>query len=198
MIVLGITGSIGMGKSVAAAQLRGLGIEVHDADRSVHRLLGRGGDGVASVARAFPGVEAGAAIDRSRLAARVFNDAGALDRLEAILHPLVRRQHGRFIAQAQRRRLPLVALDIPLLYETGGARECDVVAVVTCPAFLQEQRVLARPGMTRERLASIRKRQFPDAVKRRLADFVIPTGIGRRASLRRLMAVTDRLTGLRR
>jgi dephospho-CoA kinase len=189
MIVLGITGSIGMGKSVAAAQLRGLGVPVHDADRAVHALLEQGGAAVAAVARAFPGTVRAGRVDRASLGAQVFGDENALARLESILHPLVQRRHADFIARARRRRLPVVALDIPLLFETGGEGQCDAVAVVTCPAFLQEQRVLRRPGMTRARLAAIRGRQMPDVEKRRWADYVIPTGNGRRASLRRLAAI---------
>jgi len=195
MIVLGVTGSIGMGKSVAAAQLRIQRIPVHDADVTVHRLLERGGAGVAPVGRAFPGVVKDGAVDRSGLAARVFGHEGALARLEAILHPLVRARHAAFIAQGHRRRLRLVALDIPLLFETGGEGQCDAVAVVTCPAFLQEQRVLRRPGMTRERLAAIRSRQMPDAEKRRWADYVVPTGLDKRASLRRLIVIVRGLRG---
>ena len=195
MIVLGVTGSIGMGKSVATAQLRARRIPVHDADRAVHALLEQGGAGVEPVGTAFPGVVRDGAIDRAALAGRVFADADALARLEAVLHPLVRARHAAFVAQAHRRRLPLIALDIPLLFETGAEGQCDAVAVVTCPAFLQEQRVLRRAGMTRERLLAIRARQMPDADKRRWADFVIQTGIGKRASLRRLIVVARALRG---
>jgi len=198
MIVLGITGSIGMGKSVAAAQLRSLGVPVHDADAQVHALLAKHGPAVAAVSREFPGTVQDGQVDRARLGALVFADEAALARLEAILHPLVRRRGMAFIARAQRRRLSLVALDIPLLFETGGEGQCDVVAVVSCPAFLQEQRVLRRPGMTRARLASIRSRQMPDADKRRWADYVIPSGNGRRASLRRLVVIVNALRQGRR
>ena len=200
MIVLGITGSIGMGKSVAAAQLRAQGVPVHDADRAVHALLEKGGEGVGPVGRAFPGVVREGVVDRGRLALRVFGDEEALARLEAILHPLVRHRHAAFIARAHRRRLRLVALDVPLLFESGGEGQCDAVAVVTCPPFLQEQRVLARPGMTRARLAAIRARQMPDSEKRHWADFVIPTGLSRRYSLRRLtrMVRSLRARGRRR
>ena len=193
MIVLGITGSIGMGKSVAAAQLMSLGVPVHDADRAVHELLEQGGAAVARIGREFPGTVRNGTVDRAKLGARVFGDEMALARLEGILHPLVQNRHASFIARARRRRLPIVALDIPLLFETGGEGQCDAVAVVTCPAFLQEQRVLRRPGMNRARLASIRSRQMPDVEKRRWADYVIQTGNGRRASLRRLAAIVHRL-----
>jgi dephospho-CoA kinase len=195
MIVLGITGSIGMGKSVAAAQLRSLGVPVHDADAAVHELMAPGGGAVAPVAKAFPGVVRHGAVDRAALGARVFHDEAALARLEGILHPLVRRAHARFIATARRRRLPLVALDIPLLFETGGEGQCDAIVVMSAPAFLQRQRVLKRPRMTPERLAAIRSRQMPDVEKRRWADYVVPTGNGRRAGLRRLAAIVRGLRG---
>ena len=193
MIVLGITGSIGMGKSVAAAQLRSLGVPVHDADAAVHELLAPGGAAVRPVGKAFPGVVKNGAIDRARLGAQVFGDERALARLEGILHPLVRRAHGRFIAAARRRRLGLVALDIPLLFETGGEGQCDAVIVVSAPTFLQRQRVLKRPRMTEERLAAIRARQMPDMEKRRWADYVVPTGNGRRAGLRKLVGIVRSL-----
>jgi dephospho-CoA kinase len=193
MIVLGVTGSIGMGKSVAASQLRGLGVPVHDADAAVHALLAQDRAAIAAVGRAFPGVVKQGRVDRAALGARVFDDDAALSRLEAILHPRVRARTAAFIAAAQRRRLPLVALDIPLLFESGGEGQCDRVAVVSAPAFLQEQRVLRRPRMTRERFASIRARQMPDAEKRRWADFVVPSGNGRRASLRKLVGIVHEL-----
>lgn len=186
MIVLGLTGSIGMGKSAAARQLRRLGVPVHDADAAVHRLMAKGGAAVPLIDRAFPQMVFDGAVDRGRLGARVFDDDVALARLEAILHPLVRRQEKLFLERARRRRVRVVALDIPLLFETGSARRTDAVAVVTCPAFLQEQRVLARPGMTPGKLAAIRKRQMSDGEKRRRADVIIPTGLGFRFSLRKL------------
>lgn len=197
MKILGLTGSIGMGKSTAAAMLRRLGVPVHDADATVHRLFAKGGKAVAAVGAEFPGVVRDGAIDRPELGRRVFGDKAALKRLEAIVHPLVRAAETEFLERHARRRVSLVALDIPLLFETGGERRCDKVAVVTCPAFLQAQRVLKRPGMTAERLDAIRRQQMPDAQKRRRADFVIPTGLGRRATLRGLKrAVTLMRTDL--
>lgn len=187
MVILGLTGSIGMGKSTAASQLRRLGVAVHDADATVHRLLARGGRAVPAIAAAFAGVVRDGAVDRQALGARVFGDRPALRRLEAILHPLVRAEEVAFLARAARHRRHLVALDIPLLFESGGQRRCDAVAVVTAPAFLQSQRVLRRPGMTVEKLRAIRAQQMPDAAKRRRADVVIPTGLGYRQSLRRLI-----------
>ncbi len=186
MIILGLTGSIGMGKSTAAGQLRRLGVPVHDADAAVHRLLAKRGAAVEAVERAFPGVVVRGAVDRGRLGTRVFGDTAALARLEAILHPLVRRQERQFLERARRRRLRVVGLDIPLLLETGPGRRVDAVAVVTCPDFLQAQRVLARPGMTPGKLAAIRQRQMPDREKRRRADFIVPTGSGFRLALRKL------------
>jgi dephospho-CoA kinase len=157
----------------------------------VHRLLARGGAAVPLIAEAFPNTVFGGAVERSRLGARVFGDDHALKRLEAILHPLVRQDEHRFLQQARRRRRPIVTLDIPLLLETGGQRRVDVVAVVSCPAFLQAQRVLARPGMTRGKLEAIRRHQMPDHEKRRRADFVVPTGAGRRLALRKLKQMID-------
>ncbi len=189
MKILGLTGSIGMGKSTAAAMLRRLGVPVHDADATVHALFAKGGAAVAAVDAAFPGAVRDGAVDRGDLGRRVFGDAVALRRLEAIVHPLVRAAERRFLERQRRRRAALVVLDVPLLFETGGAQRCDRVAVVSCPAFLQAQRVLARPGMTAERLAQIRAKQMPDRDKRRRADFVIPTGRGRPPALRCLKAV---------
>lgn len=179
MKILGLTGSIGMGKSTAAAMLRRMRVPVHDADATVHRLLRRGGAAVPAIAAAFPGVVENGAVDRQELGRRVFGQPAELRRLEAILHPLVRQAESDFLRRHRRRRTPLVVLDIPLLFETGGQRRCDRVAVVSCPAFLQAQRVLRRPGMTMARLAAIRAQQMPDVEKRRRADFVLPTGTGR-------------------
>ena len=196
-MILGLTGSIGMGKSTAAAMLRRLGVPVHDADAAVHRLLGRGGGAVAAVAREFPDVAAGGEVDRRRLGAIVFADAAALRRLEAVLHPLVRREEARFLAACARRRRPAVALNIPLLYETGGDRRCDAVAVVSAPSMAQRARVLGRAGMTADKLASVLERQTPDAEKRRRADFVVLTGLSKRATLNQLTRVVAALRSRR-
>ncbi|HJU15112.1 MAG TPA: dephospho-CoA kinase [Stellaceae bacterium] len=190
MIVLGLTGSIGMGKSAAAAMLRRMGVPLFDADRTVHRLLAPGGGAVARVAAAFPGVrDAAGGIDRRRLGERAFTDPAALARLEAILHPMAEAAAKRFLAQARARRDAVVVLDVPLLFESGWARHCDSIVVVSAPPFLQRQRVLRRPGMTRARFAAILEQQMPDAEKRRRADFVVPTGLGRGLTLRRLAAI---------
>jgi dephospho-CoA kinase len=187
VIILGLTGSIGMGKSTAAAMLRRLGLPVHDADATVHRLLAAGGGAVREVLAAFPdvgSVEAG--IDRQALGRRVFDDPPALRRLEQILHPKVRAATSCFLASAARRRAPIVVLDVPLLYETGGETRCDAVLVVSAPAFLQRQRVLKRPGMTEAKFQAISGKQVPDRLKRRLTPYVVETGLGKRHSLKML------------
>ncbi|MEQ8195375.1 MAG: dephospho-CoA kinase [Rhodospirillales bacterium] len=184
MVILGLTGSIGMGKSTTADMFEGLGVPVHDADAAVHAMMAGGGEAVAAVAEAFPGVVKNGAVERDSLGKKVFDDPAALKRLEAILHPLVRVREKRFLIEASRRGCPLAVLDIPLLFETGGTARCDAVAVVTAPAFVQRQRVTNRPGMTAARFESILKRQMPDAEKRRRADFIIPTGLGRAFTLR--------------
>lgn len=177
MIVLGLTGSIAMGKSRAARMFRAFGVPVFDADAVVHALFAPGGAAVAPVAAAFPGVLAPAGgIDRSRLGREVFGDPVLLRRLEAIVHPLVRTEEGRFLARACRAGAALTVLDVPLLLEGGSLARVDAVAVVSAHPLLQADRALRRPGMTAERLARIRARQMPDWRKRKLADFVIPSG----------------------
>ena len=195
MYILGLTGSIGMGKSVAAQNFRRFGVPVFDADAAVHELTGRGGAAVAAVDAAFPGVVKDGAVDRRALGAKVFDDTAALRRLERILHPLVRQAQRKFLQRARMGREKLVVLDIPLLFESGGDRLCDGVAVVSAPGFIQRQRVLARAGMTEEKFQAILARQMPDVAKRRRADFVIPTGYGFGFSLRRIRKL---ITMLRR
>ncbi len=198
MIVVGLTGSIGMGKSAAGAALRRHGIPVHDADAAVHRAMAPGGAAVPAVERAFPGVVADGAVDRGELGRRVYADEGALRRLEAILHPLVRQSERRFLARQRARRVPVAVLDVPLLFETGAWRRCAATVVVSAPGFVQRLRVLRRRGMTMERLAVIEAQQLGDAGKRRRADAVIATGLDRRASRRALLAFVARLRGVRR
>ncbi|HEY1258174.1 MAG TPA: dephospho-CoA kinase [Stellaceae bacterium] len=194
MIILGLTGSIGMGKSTAAAALRGFGLPVFDADRVVHRLLAPGGAAVARVAGAFEGVrDAAGGIDRSRLGKRVFADRNALSRLEAIIHPLVETAERRFLARARGRRKAIAVLDIPLLFETGAECRCDYVLVVTAPPLLQRQRVLRRPGMSEDRLHAVMRQQMPDREKRRRTDFVVSTGLSRNHALRQLRRIVDSL-----
>ena len=193
MIVLGLTGSIGMGKSAAGKMLRRMGLPMHDADKAVHRLLGPGGAAVEAVEAAFPGVTLDGAIDRKALGARVFGDDAALERLEAILHPPVRRDALDFLARQTRAGRALVVLDIPLLFETGAEALCDAVAVLTAPHFVQEARVMSRPGMTRERFRAVLAKQMPNEEKCRRADFVVHTGLSKRHTLRQLQAVVTLL-----
>lgn len=197
MIILGLTGSIGMGKTTAARDFRRLGVAVHDADAAVHHLLSGDPDTMAAVEAAFPDTTDAAGVDRTALGRQVFDDPAALSRLEALLHPRVRRDQARFLWRCALMRRPLAVLDIPLLFETGAEARCDYVAAVSAPRFLQEQRVLARPGMTRDRLAAIRRRQTPEADKRRRADWVIPTGLGRAVSLRAIRRIVAELSGRR-
>jgi len=190
VIVLGLTGSIGMGKSTAAAMLRRLGAPLFDADLAVHRLLAPSGAAVPAVSAAFPGVEKEAGgIDRAQLGQRVFTDPAALRRLEAILHPMVAAEERRFLARSRARRVPLAVLDIPLLFETGAERRCDYVLVVSASALVQRQRVLRRPGMNEIRLDAILRKQMPDYRKRQHADFVVRTGASRGLTLRRLKSI---------
>jgi dephospho-CoA kinase len=196
MIVLGLTGSVGMGKSTAAAMFRRLGVPVHDSDATVHRLLAPGGAAVPRVVAVFPGVsDRQGGIDRGELGARVFGDAPALKRLERILHPLVRQSQERFLKQARARRVPVVVLDIPLLFETGGETRCDAVVVVSAPRWVQRARVMARPNMTEARFRTILKKQMPDHQKRRRAQYVVPTGLGRAVTYRALVRIVRSLRG---
>ncbi len=193
MLVLGLTGSIGMGKSVAATMLRRMGLPLHDSDQAVHRLLAKGGGAVAEVEAAFSGVVVAGAVDRGRLAKRVFEDPEALARLEAILHPAVRRVTRAFLKQQARNGRWLAVLDIPLLFETGGESLCDAVVVVSAPRFVQEARVLGRRDMTPARFNAILAKQMPDREKRRRADFVVSTGLSKAATLRQLRAIVTLL-----
>ncbi len=195
MVILGLTGSIGMGKSTVAAMLRRLGVPVHDADAAVHRLTARNGAAVPLIAKAFRGVVVDGQVDRRRLGDRVFRDPAALRRLEAILHPLVRRDSEAFLVRQARRRRPLAVLDIPLLYETGSEQRCDAVLVVTAPPQVQAARVLARPGMDAKKFRAILAQQVPDAEKRRRADFVLSTGLAKGETLRRLARIVRLVKG---
>ncbi len=174
MVILGLTGSIGIGKSTVAAMFADEGVPVFDADAAVHRLQGPGGACVAAIAAAFPGTTGPDGVDRAALGRAVLGDPAALRRLEAIVHPAVAAERATFLAAHA--AAPLVVLDVPLLFETGGERYCDRVAVVSAGEDVQRARVLARPGMTPARLDAILARQFPDAEKRARADRVIPTG----------------------
>ncbi|WP_075214212.1 dephospho-CoA kinase [Mongoliimonas terrestris] len=176
MIVLGLTGSIGMGKSTTAGLFRARGVPVFDADETVHRLYA--GPLAPAVEAAFPGTAPAGAVDRAALGARVLGDADAMKRLEAIVHPAVRAAERAFLATAREAGAKVAVLDIPLLFETGRDRDVDRVVVVSAPADVQRARVLARPGMTAEKLDAILARQLPDAEKRARAHHVIDTGAG--------------------
>ncbi len=189
MVVIGLTGSIGMGKSTAATMLRRMGVPVHDSDAVVHSLMSSGGDAVAAVGKAFKGVVRDGAVDRRKLGRLVFGNPEELKRLEAILHPLVYRGRQRFLAACRRARAPVAAVDVPLLFETGSDSDCDLTVVVTAPRCVQRSRISNRPGMTDERLEQIVRRQMPDLAKRRNADFVVQTGLGFRATLRSLAGI---------
>jgi dephospho-CoA kinase len=169
--VLCLTGSVAMGKSTAARFFAEEGVPVHDSDAVVHALYE--GEAVAVIEQAFPGSTSGGKVDRTKLSARVLNDAGALARLEAIVHPLVGAARGKFLAEQAARGAAVVVLDIPLLFEAGLERCCDAVVVVSTSAELQRRRVFERPGMTEEKFAAISAKQTPDAEKRRRADFIV-------------------------
>jgi dephospho-CoA kinase len=173
MFVLGLTGSIAMGKSNAARFFADEGVPVHDADATVHWLYE--GEAVPAVEAAFPGTTAGGRVDRDKLAARVVGDPAALKRLEAIVHPMVQAVEAKFIAQAEASGVKVAVLDIPLLFETGGDRRVDAVVVVSAPPEVQRARILKRDGMSIDKLEALLARQMPDAEKRRRADFVVDT-----------------------
>ena len=192
MIVLGLTGSIGTGKSTTAAMFRDLGVPVHDADATVHDLYRN--EAVAPVAAHFPEALSDGAIDRKVLSAVLARSPERFGELEAIIHPLVRAREAAFIDAERRKASPLVVLDIPLLYETGGQTRVDKVVVVTCDPMVQRERVLSRPGMTEEKLALILSRQMPDAEKRQRADFLIDTGKGLEAARKQVEEIIAKLT----
>lgn len=193
MYILGLTGSIGMGKSETSKMFRRLGVPVFDADAAVHRLLGRGGAAVAPIEAVFPGVTKDGAVDRVALGPRVFNQPDELRRLESIIHPLVGRMQRQFLSQSMRRGERLVVLDIPLLFEGRGEDRCDATAVVSAPFFIQRQRVMARPNMTEEKFHGILRQQVPDVVKRQRADFILPTGAGLHTTLRHVSRLVELL-----
>jgi len=190
MFILGLTGSIGMGKTWGAKCFRYFGVPVHDADVCVHRLMGPGGAATDQVEASFPGViDKGGGVDRQKLADQVLGDDRGLNRLEAILHPLVRQDQRRFLQNRQRRGARLVVLDIPLLYEINSRPRVDAVVVMSAPERVQRQRVMRRVGMTEKKLQTILDRQVPDEIKCRLAEFVVTTGAARGQSLRQIAKV---------
>ncbi|HKS86223.1 MAG TPA: dephospho-CoA kinase [Pseudolabrys sp.] len=176
MFILGLTGSLGMGKSTTAKFFAEEGVPVHDADAAVHRLYE--GEAAAQIEAVFPGTTAGGMVDRNILARHVLNDQAAMRKLEDIVHPLVRASEERFLAEAARNNAAVAVLDIPLLFETGGDGRCDAVVVVSAPADIQRTRMLERPGMTEQKFAAILAKQMPDEEKRKRADFVVDTSKG--------------------
>ena len=195
MITVGLTGSIGMGKSATAAMFAAEGCPVYDADAEVHRIYARGGAAVEPVEAAFPGVVRDGAIDRARLSERVVNDAEAFQRLNGIVWPLLGAARREFFRQAEADKALIVVLDIPLLFETGGERNMDAVVVVSAPADVQRRRVLEREGMSEAKLDAILARQMADAEKRARAHFVVDTGHGfdaAREQVREIVAALKR------
>jgi dephospho-CoA kinase len=189
MFVLGLTGSLGMGKSTTAGFFAELGIPVHDADATVHRLYKA--EAVSPIEAAFPNTTVDGEVDREKLARRVLNDPAAIKKLEGIVHPLVRAAEEHFLTEAERKNARVAVLDIPLLFETGGDRRCDAVVVVSAPEAVQRARIFERPGMTPQKFAAITANQMPDAEKRKRADFVVDTSKGldvARAQVREILA----------
>ena len=191
MIIIGLTGSIGMGKSTVAGMFRSLGVPVFDADAEVRRVQGPGGRALAAIETMFPGTTHAGGLHREKLGAAVFGDKAKLQALEGILHPLVGDAQSAFLGA--HRLKDAVVLDVPLLFEKGGWRRCNLTVVVSAPYRVQRARVLARPGMTREKFAAILKTQMPDREKRALADVVIETGRGRRHTMLAVRRLVDSL-----
>ena len=193
MIILGLTGSIGMGKSTTAKMFADAGVPVSDADRMVHALYA--GAAVPHIEKAFPGTVSDGVVDRDKLAATVLGNPARLRELEAIVHPLVRAETDAFVERHRQAGAPLIVLDIPLLFEIGGMGRVDRILVVTAPADVQRERVLSRPGMTEEKFDAILAKQVPDAEKRRRADFVIDTSRGMDAAREDVLRIVAELTG---
>jgi dephospho-CoA kinase len=176
MIVLGLTGSIGMGKSTTAKLFAEAGVPVYDADATVHMVYE--GEAAPAIEAAFPGTTAGGKVDRARLSAQVVQDPAAIKKLEQIVHPMLRAYHQKFLTDAEQSGAPVAVVDVPLLFETGGEKRVDAVVVVTTTPEIQRERILARGTMTNEALDAILARQLPDAEKRKRADFVVDTSYG--------------------
>ncbi len=189
MVIVGLTGSIGMGKSETAKMFRSLGICVYDADAAVHGIYAPGGSAVAPIEAAFPGVTGVNGVDREALAKQVLNDAAALKKLESIVHPLVGLEQQRFLELAAEENAEIIVIDVPLLYETGGQKRVDCVVLVSAPYELQRERVLTRPGMSEEKFQSILSKQVPDAQKRELADYIIDSSQGLEPAMAQVKAL---------
>jgi dephospho-CoA kinase len=195
MIVLGLTGSIGMGKSTTANLFAEAGVPVYDADAAVHRLYE--GEAVAAIEAAFPGTTAEGKVDRNKLSARVVHDSAAMKRLEEIVHPMLGASRQKFLEDAEASGAPVAVVDVPLLFETGGENRVDAVVVVTTTPEVQRERILARPNMTEEKLASLLARQMPDAEKRKRAHFLVDTSHGLdpvRARIRDILSQAVKMT----
>lgn len=193
MIVLGLTGSLGMGKSTTAKMFADEGVPVFDADATVHQLYDS--EAAPFIEQAFPGTTSDGRVDRTKLSARVLGMTEALKKLEAIVHPLVQSAREKFLAEAAERGTPVVLLDVPLLFETGGQGRVDKVVVVSAPPEMQRERVLERPDMTVEKFKAFLERQMPDSEKQLRADFVIDTGLGFDAARERVRAILKILAG---
>ena len=190
MFILGLTGSLGMGKSATAKMFAEEGVPVHDADAAVHQLYQS--EATPLIEAAFPGTTAGGKVNRDKLAQRVLGDSAAIKKLEAIVHPLVRNAEERFLSEAERKGATVALLDIPLLFETGGDKRCDAVVVVSAPPDVQRARAFERPGMTEQKFAALLAKQMRDADKRAMADFVVDTSKGfdaARAQVRDILAL---------
>jgi dephospho-CoA kinase len=191
MFVLGLTGSLGMGKSTTARFFAEEGVPLHDADAAVHRLYE--GEATPLIEAAFPGTTSGGRVNRDKLAKKVLGDSAAIKKLETIIHPLVGRAEARFLDEAARKDTAVVVLDIPLLFETGADRRCDAVVVVSAPADVQRARAFERPGMTEEKFQAILAKQMPDAEKRARADFVVDTSKGFDAARAQVREILGRI-----
>lgn len=194
MLIVGLTGSVGMGKSETAKMFAAAGISVFDADATVHRLQAKGGKAIPKIEKLFPGVIKDGALDRAALGAIIFSDEDAKKKLEAIMHPMVAEERIGFFESAEKANAPFVVLDIPLLFETGGDKACDKVVVVSAPADVQRARVLARPNMSPEKFEQILVRQTPDKDKRAQADYIIETDKGLDAARSQVVRIIEELT----
>lgn len=196
MLILGLTGSIGMGKSTTAKLFTEAGVPVYDADATVHRIYE--GEAAPAIEAAFPGTTVNGKVDRARLSERVMHDPAAIRRLEAIVHPMLRSHHQKFLEEAEKSGAPVAVMDIPLLYETGGETRVDAVVVVTTSPEVQRERILARENMTGEKLDAILARQLPDAEKRKRADFVVDTSHGLDPVRSRIRDILDQVVKMPR
>jgi dephospho-CoA kinase len=194
MFILGLTGSLAMGKSTTARFFSEAGVPVHDSDATVHALYE--GEAAAAIEAAFPGTTDHGKVDRAKLAARIVGDEAALRRLESIVHPLVRQSADRFVAEAEASGAPVAVLDIPLLFETGAKDRVDAVVVVSAPAEVQRARALERPGMNEQKLQAMLANQMPDAEKRKRADFIVDTSQGFDAARAQVLRILETVVNM--